>query len=146
MTKTQLPKTVKRGKKRVGRGYGSGKGGHTAGRGQKGQKSRRSIGILFEGIKTRKSLLKRLPQLRGKEKNKSLQTTVNITTSDLEVFRSGSTVDAKALLEAGLIKKGDLGSKIKVLAGNKLTKKLTVQLSTSASARKTIEKAGGKVI
>ena len=31
-----LPKIAARGKKRVGRGYGSGKGGHTSGRGQKG--------------------------------------------------------------------------------------------------------------
>ena len=53
---TDLPKIVKRKKKRVGRGYGSGKGGHTAGRGQKGQKSRTNIGILFEGLKVRKSI------------------------------------------------------------------------------------------
>jgi ribosomal protein L15 len=66
----KLAKIVQRKGKRVGRGYGSGKGGHTVGRGQKGQKTRNKIGILFEGIKVKKSLLKKLPLVRGKEKNK----------------------------------------------------------------------------
>ena len=57
-------------RKRLGRGYGSGKGGHTVGRGQKGQKTRGKIGILFEGLKVKKSFIKRLPMLRGKGKNK----------------------------------------------------------------------------
>lgn len=47
---------------------GSGKGSHTSGRGQKGQKSRGTIGVLFEGMKVRKSFLKRLPLMRGKGK------------------------------------------------------------------------------
>lgn len=62
---------ISKSKKRIGRGIGSGKGGHTSSRGQKGQKSRGSIHILFEGMKTKKSLLKRLPLLRGKGKFKS---------------------------------------------------------------------------
>ena len=64
----RLPKVVEKRKKRVGRGMGSGKGSHTAGRGQKGQKARTKVGILFEGMKTKKSLLKRLPLMRGKGK------------------------------------------------------------------------------
>lgn len=62
---TKLPKVTQRTKKRVGRGIGSGKGGHTSGRGQKGQKSRSHISVLFEGMKMKKSLLKRLPKSRG---------------------------------------------------------------------------------
>lgn len=50
---------------------GSGKGSHTSGRGQKGQKTRRKIGVLFEGMKMKKSFLKRLPLMRGKGKFKS---------------------------------------------------------------------------
>lgn len=65
---TNLPKVVAKSKKRVGRGMGSGKGSHTSGRGQKGQKSRGTIGVLFEGMKVRKSYLKRLPLIRGKGK------------------------------------------------------------------------------
>ena len=65
---TRLPKVVQKSKKRVGRGMGSGKGSHTSSRGQKGQKSRGTIGVLFEGMKMRKSFLKRLPLMRGKGK------------------------------------------------------------------------------
>ena len=61
----KLPKVTIRPKKRVGRGVGSGKGSHTSGRGQKGQKSRGHINVLFEGMKMKKSLLKRLPKSRG---------------------------------------------------------------------------------
>ncbi len=64
----RLPKVVAKSKKRVGRGMGSGKGSHTVGRGQKGQKTRRKIGVIFEGVKMKKSLLKRLPLMRGKGK------------------------------------------------------------------------------
>ncbi len=64
----KLPKVVAKSKKRVGRGMGSGKGSHTSGRGQKGQKSRSDLHILFEGLKMKKSFLKRLPLTRGKGK------------------------------------------------------------------------------
>jgi large subunit ribosomal protein L15 len=64
----RLPKVVTKSKKRLGRGMGSGKGSHTSSRGQKGQKSRKDLHILFEGLKTKKSFLKRLPLLRGKGK------------------------------------------------------------------------------
>lgn len=68
-----LPRVVARGRKRVGRGFGSGKGGHTVGRGQKGQKSRERVSISFFGTKMKKSLLKRLPMQRGKGRLKSRQ-------------------------------------------------------------------------
>lgn len=60
-----LPKLRgKQGKaKRIGRGYGSGKGGHTVGRGQKGQKARRKVKPGFEGGQL--PLGKRLPVRRG---------------------------------------------------------------------------------
>lgn len=64
----KLPKVVTKRKKIVGRGIGSGRGGHTSGRGQKGQKTRGSINVLFEGLKVKKSFLKRLPLQRGKGK------------------------------------------------------------------------------
>lgn len=64
----RLPKVNQRKSKRLGRGIGSGKGGHTSSRGQKGQKSRDGISVLFEGMKMKKSLIKRLPLRRGKGK------------------------------------------------------------------------------
>lgn len=67
----RLPKVITKRKKILGRGIGSGKGGHTSSRGQKGQKSRGGVHILFEGMKTKKSLIKRLPFMRGKGKFKT---------------------------------------------------------------------------
>lgn len=64
----RLPKVVAKSKKRLGRGMGSGRGSHTSSRGQKGQKSRSDIHILFEGLKMKKSFLKRLPLQKGKGK------------------------------------------------------------------------------
>jgi len=49
MELNKLPKITATAKKRVGRGYGSGKGGHTSGRGQKEQKSRGKIPLTLEG-------------------------------------------------------------------------------------------------
>lgn len=65
-----LPKIIFKKKKRIGRGIGSGRGGHTVGKGQKGQKSREKVSIAFFGTKMKKSLLKRLPMQRGKGKLK----------------------------------------------------------------------------
>ena len=66
-----LLRVTKRRKKRVGRGTGSGKGSHTVGKGQKGQKSREKVSINFFGTKMKKSLLKRIPFQRGKGRLKA---------------------------------------------------------------------------
>ena len=66
----KLEKIVARRKKRLGHGAGSGKGFHTSSRGQKGQKARSHVNILFEGFKVKKTLLRRLPVQRGKGKFK----------------------------------------------------------------------------
>ncbi|MFQ7004939.1 MAG: 50S ribosomal protein L15 [Ruthenibacterium lactatiformans] len=66
-----------------------------------------------------------------------------IKVSDLEKFEAGSTVDANALIEKGIIKKTLDG--VKVLGNGTLTKALNVKLTAySASAKEKIEKAGGK--
>src|SRR3990167_3196593 len=63
-TPTRL-KGNKKPAKRIGRGIGSGVGGHTVGRGQKGQKSRTGYNIPrgFEGGQV--PLYKKLPQIGG---------------------------------------------------------------------------------
>jgi len=63
MELNKLPKIIGKRKKRVGRGYGSGKGGHTTGRGAKGQKARSKIKPTFEGGQL--SLVRRLPRKGG---------------------------------------------------------------------------------
>jgi len=146
MSENNLPKIVTRRKKRLGRGYGSGKGGHTAGRGQKGQKSRSKIGILFEGVKTRKSLIKRIPQLRGKAKLKPKPKPIILNLDQLNVFTSGAKVDLDAIIKKGLVVERQAKSLgVKILGTGKLTKKLTVNVRVSESAAKKIKKAGGNI-
>ncbi len=128
-------------KKRVGRGPGSGHG-KTAGRGEKGQKSRSGFSRQpgFEGGQM--PLHRRLPKRGFTNIFKREYAVVNV--SDLERFDNGATVDEAALRSAGLVKGQNDG--IKVLGDGKLSKKLTVSATKfSASAKKQIEAAGGTV-
>jgi len=143
----KLPKIVTAKKKRVGRGYGSGKGGHTVGRGQKGQKSRKKIGILFEGIKVKKSLIKRLPLRRGKGRLKAAKKPIVVKLAYLDLLRSGAKVNINTLAQSGVVKKEDAEEYgVKILGDGEVKKKLTIEVPISKSAAKKIEKAGGKVV
>ena len=137
--KLKPKKGARHAKKRVGRGPGSGHG-KTAGRGEKGQKSRsgfhRMLG--FEGGQM--PLHRRLPKRGFTNIFKKVVAVVNV--SDLERFENGSTVDESALRQAGLVK--GQKDRIKILGNGKLTKKLTVHAAKfSESARRQIEAAGG---
>lgn len=126
---------------RKGRGSGSGNG-KTAGRGHKGQKARSGGGtrIGFEGGQM--PLARRLPK-RGFH-NIFAKPLEAINVSVLDKFEDGAVVDAKALLEKGILSKCEYG--VKILGNGSITKKLTVQASAfSASAKEKIEAAGGKV-
>ena len=125
--------------KRKGRGHGSGNG-KTAGYGHKGQKARSGVKKAgFEGGQM--PLQRRLPKRGFNNIFATVYTTVKL--SDLEKFEAGSVVDANALLEKGIIKKVNDG--VKVLGNGTLTKALTVQVvAYTASAKESIEKAGGK--
>ena len=128
-------------KKRVGRGPGSGHG-KTAGRGEKGQKSRsgfsRTLG--FEGGQM--PLHRRLPKRGFTNIFKKEYAVINL--ADLERFDNGATVDEAALRAAGMVK-GQVDG-VKVLGNGKLSKKLTVSATKfSATAKSAIEAAGGTV-
>ncbi|MBL7036408.1 mitochondrial large ribosomal subunit protein uL15m [Candidatus Microgenomates bacterium] len=133
--------------KRLGRGYGSGKGGHTAGRGQKGQKSRTKIHILFEGLKVKKSTLKRLPLLRGKGKLSANAKPIPVKINDLNKFKAGQKVNITSLVENNIVKASEAKKfGVKILSGGKLEKKLIVEVPVSKSAGEVIVKAGGKYV
>ncbi len=130
----------KRDVKRIGRGHGSGQG-KTAGKGHKGQKARSGGGVRpgFEGGQM--PLHRRIPK-RGFN-NIFAKKIVAVNVGSLNVFEDGATVDAQALIEAGVIKKAYDG--IKILSNGKLTKKLDVKASAfSETAKQKIEEAGGK--
>lgn len=135
-------KVVAKSKKRVGRGMGSGKGSHTVGRGQKGQKSNTDINILFEGMKTKKSFLKRLPLMRGKGKFHAKGKPVTLNLSDLESLPTGSKITVELLVKAKLVdaKEAKVNG-VKILGNGKTTKKFMFEVPTSKSVAKVGEKA-----
>lgn len=135
MELNNLPKTTTRRKKRLGRGIGSGKGGHTVGRGQKGQKSR-SGGTSKHARNYGKH--------RGFAAHRARP--VELVVGRLEVFAADSRVDAAALAREGLMDKIPTAG-VKLLAGGTLDKPLTVSgLLFSAGAKQQIEQAGGKIV
>ena len=138
-----LEKITDRKAKRLGRGYGSGKGGHTSSRGQKGQKSRvgSKIPLWFEGGSL--PLSKRMPMWRGKSRLKVLNPTAELTFEDLNKLDiSELTLDS--LKENKVIDKRF--KKAKIINKGKLSKKVNVSgINVSASAKKEIEALGGTV-
>ncbi len=137
----RLQKIVRRPNKRLGRGHGSGKV-KTSGRGTKGQRARGKIRMGFEGGQL--PLIKRLPLLRGKDRNKSLsKKAFPISIDKLNKLPAGTIVTLETLLKYHMI--DTAVTKVKVLGGKALTVKLTVSVPVSASARKSIEKAGGSI-
>lgn len=136
-----LPKTVETSRKRLGRGHGSGRG-KTSGRGTKGQKARGSIPPHFEGGQL--SVMKRMPYLRGKARNKSLvEKAMIIKVGALNALPEKTTVTVESLQKAGLVESGI--TRVKVLDGGTLEHALSVHLPCSKGAREAIEKAGGSV-
>lgn len=144
----QLPKTTKRKKKRLGRGYGSGKGGHTVGRGAKGLKARGKVSLTFEGTKTKKSFLKKLPLQRGKGKFKSLKPKpLVVNVKYLNLYKKGEKVNLTTLVKKGIVAANEAKKQgVKILGDGDLQVALTVELPTSKGAVKKIVKAGGKVV
>jgi len=128
----QLPKVITIKRKRLGRGIGSGKGGHTSSRGQKGQKSRRKIGVLFEGMKMKKSLIKRLPLMRGKGKFKANSKPEIVDAKSLESFAEGTEITLELLLKKGIVnEKLAKRNGVKVLGIGKNPKKFTFKVAVS---------------
>ncbi len=128
-------------RKRVGRGVGSGMGS-TSTRGNKGHNSRSGGGVRpgFEGGQM--PLHRRLPKRGFKSISKKVISVVNINA--LDRFEAGSTVDIKALREAGLVKGRVDG--VKILGTGDIKKSLSLKnCLVSKSARAKIESVGGNI-
>lgn len=130
-------------KKRVGRGPGSGLG-KTAGRGEKGQKSRsgysRKIG--FEGGQM--PLHRRLPKRGFTNIFKKRWLEVSIAALELH-FQANEEVTPELLHERGVIKKAK--HDVVVLGNGELSKALRISAHRfTKSAREKIEKSGGTAV
>ena len=131
----------RRGRKRVGRGPGSGHG-KTSCRGHKGQNSRSGGGVRpgFEGGQM--PIHRRLPKRGFKNPFRKEYSVVNV--GDLSRFEPNTQLDPDALKEAGLVWKMLDG--VKLLGSGEISHPLVVRIhKVSQSAREKIEGAGGKV-
>ena len=140
LNKLAPAKGAKHGKKRVGRGIGSGSG-KTAGLGHKGQKARsggfHKVG--FEGGQM--PLQRRLPK-RGFT-SLTADLTAEVRLDELARLESDQ-IDLAALKAAKLVKGHQL--RAKVIGAGKIERKLTLKgIRASKGARAAIEAAGGKI-
>jgi large subunit ribosomal protein L15 len=130
--------------KRIGRGYGSGVGGHTVGRGSKGQKSRTGHKSLefFEGGNV--AFYRRMPKYKGFNQSRKIENdAVNVNTLEKE-FKAGEVVSVDTLKEKGIIKKNSQG--VKILGKGEIKIKLNIEgVAVSAAAKEKIMKAGGTI-
>ncbi|MSQ23212.1 MAG: 50S ribosomal protein L15 [Chloroflexi bacterium] len=136
----QAPDGSHRKRRRVGRGYGSGRG-KTSGAGTKGQNARSGgkVPPYFEGGQL--PLVRKLPYRRGFTNPFRVEYAV-VNVGQLEALDLGTEITPDLLRSAGLIGKRDLP--LKILAAGSLTKALTVHADAfSQSARAAIEAAGG---
>ncbi len=135
------PKGAKKKRKRVGRGYASGKG-LTAGRGTKGQGARSGgkKGPSYEGGQM--PLIRRLPKRGFKNPNRVEYREINVGV--LNRFEKDSVIDPGSLKEAGFIK--GHAAQVKILGNGELDRALVVRAHKfSASAEEKIRAAGGTV-
>jgi large subunit ribosomal protein L15 len=134
------PKGSRHRKVRVGRGIGS-KLPKTAGRGNKGQKSRSGYASRpgFEGGQM--PLHRRIPKRGFHNPTTKVFSVVNI--ASLNVFNAGETVTPDSLRDRGIVRKAT--GEVKILGEGDIKIALTVQAHAfSGSAREKIIAAGGK--
>ncbi|CAN7291469.1 50S ribosomal protein L15 [Phenylobacterium sp. LjRoot219] len=139
------PGSVK-GRMRVGRGPGSGKG-KTAGRGVKGQKSRTGVSIAgFEGGQM--PLHMRMPKRGFNNPFAKEFAEVNLWRIEQAIaagkLDAKQPIDADALLKAGVLRRAKDG--VKLLGKGELKSKINITVyAATGAARAAVEKAGGSV-
>jgi len=141
LDKLKPAKGAVRNRKRVGRGPGSGLG-KTAGRGEKGQKSRSGFARKpgFEGGQM--PLHRRIPK-RGFTNHRFKKQFAIVNLGRLEIFEAGTIVTPEVLVERGVIKNPRDG--VKILGSGSFTKALTVRAHKfSQGSQAAIAKLGGK--
>ena len=135
--------TIKKNKKRIGRG---GKRGTYSGKGMKGQKSRSggNVDPLFEGGRT--TLIQKMKKNRGFKSPHAKKVTLSL--SKLEnIYNDGDTVSIETLAKRKILRVKTIKNGVRIVATGKITKKLIIDknIGVTISAKKQIEKIGGKV-
>ena len=138
---------ARKGRMRVGRGIGSGKG-KTSGRGQKGAKARSGVSINgFEGGQM--PLHMRIPK-RGFSNKQFAKDYAEVNLGLVQKAIDAGKIDANAVIDhaalqaAGLARGGKDG--VRLLGKGELTVKASFMVAgVSKGAREAVEKAGGSV-
>lgn len=132
-----------KGRKRIARGQGSGKGG-TATRGHKGAKSRSGFKIKIGHEGGQMPLQRRVPKFGFKNISRKEYKGINLETLQALAEKNKLTsIDVDTIVKSGLASKKDL---IKILGNGKLTLKLDVKAHAfSKSAVAAIEALQGSV-
>lgn len=140
-------KGARKGRMRVGRGPGSGKGTR-AGRGDKGQKSRSGVSGIraYEGGQM--PLYMRLPKRGFNKPNRAKFAQINVgrlqAAIDAGKLDAGKKIDAAALVESGVLRRAYRG--VRLLGAGELKAKLEIEVAhATAGAKAAVEKAGGSV-
>ena len=137
---------LNKGKIRVGRGIGSGKG-KTSGRGVKGQKSRSGVAIKsFEGGQM--PLYRRLPKRGfnpiGKKRIAILNLDKILSYIDKKNIKTSDTLNSDLLKKLKLIDKNSI--KLKILGSGAIKDKINIEADlASKSAVEKLEKIGGSI-
>jgi large subunit ribosomal protein L15 len=142
LSNLRAPKNANTGRKRVGRGMGSGMG-KTSTRGHKGQRSRSGSHMMrgFEGGQM--PLHRRLPKRGFTNIFRTEYTVVNL--DRIAALESISEITQDDYKKLGLA--SSKKALIKILGSGELTSAVTIHAHKfSKSAQEKIEKAGGKVI
>ncbi len=132
-------------RKRIGRGVGSGYGGHSSTKGNKGQNARSGGGVpvWFEGGQM--PLQRRLPKFGFKNPFRVSYRGVNLSRLaqlvETGALDASQTITPAILAEVSVVRKKE---RVKILGGGELSMALTVHAHAfSASAKERIEAAGG---
>jgi large subunit ribosomal protein L15 len=138
---------ARKSRMRIGRGIGSGKG-KTGGRGGKGQTARAGVAIKgFEGGQM--PLHRRLPK-RGFRNSPFAEKLNEVNLGRVQIaidagkLDAGATIDAAALVKAGVLRRAKDG--VRLLGDGELKAKVAFEVhGASRSAVAAVEKAGGSV-
>lgn len=145
LSNLKAPKPNKKTKKRIGRGQGSGHGGHTVGRGHNGQKARSGYKEKFWFEGGQMPLQRRIPKFGFNNRFRTEYVPLNV--DEIEAYIGKGKLDTSITLEdlrnADIIGKNDL---VKLLGRGEIESKVDIEVhAASRPGKEKLEEAGGSV-
>lgn len=145
LSNLNAPEPNKKKAKRIGRGQGSGRGGHTVGKGHNGQRSRSGFKEKFWFEGGQMPLQRKIPKWGFNNKFRKEYVAVNTGTIQLfvEHGKLEETITLEDLRNAGLAGKNDL---VKLLGDGEIESSIDIEVhNASKSAQEKVEDAGGSI-